>query len=81
MTYSIQNNIDRVNAFMNGTKYRFLYKDPEFSYQREYRFATKLEMPSDHFFRIGPLADAKVVQTNALSKFYLRINYTLEEKD
>ena len=81
VTYSIQNDIDRVNAFMNGTKYRFLYKDPEFSYQREYRFATKLEMPSDHFFRIGPLADAKIVQTSALSNLCLRINYTLEEKD
>lgn len=51
--YCPQNRIDRIQAFNTSAKERFLYKNEDLAYQREYRFALACKMPEDHFIKIG----------------------------
>lgn len=78
--YCSQSRIDRLQAFGGGTKERFLYKNEDLAYQREYRLAMALEMPLDHFIRIGKLDNAKVLEAKELKNMAFRIEYSCKEK-
>lgn len=79
--YCPQNRIDRIQAFNNGSKERFLYKNEDLAYQREYRFALACEMPEDHFIRIGKLDKVAILETSALSNIKFTINYISHKID
>ena len=53
--YCEQNRLDRMQVFSKSAKERFLYKNKDLAYQREYRLVIAHEMPIDHFVRIGKL--------------------------
>ena len=81
--YCDQNRIDRIQAYNKSAKERFLYKNSDLGYQREYRLAVGIEMPEDHFIRIGKFDTAKVIKSDVLRKLIFTINYTsyLKEGD
>ena len=74
--YCPQNSIDRIQAFNTGAKERFLYKNEDLAYQREYRFALACEMPKDHFIKIGKLDEVAILETSVLSNLGFTIHYT-----
>ena len=74
--YCPQNRIDRIQAFNTGSKERFLYKNEDLAYQREYRLALACEMPEDHFIKIGKLEEATILETSVLSNMKFTIHYT-----
>lgn len=75
VNYCHQNRIDRIQAFNDGSKKRFLYKNKDLEYQREYRFVLASQMPEDHFIRIGKLDEATILESNTLSNIKFTINY------
>lgn len=79
--YCDQNRIDRMQAFNKSAKERFLYKNSDLEYQREYRLAVGIEMPEDHFIRIGKFSTAKVIKSDALKNLMFSINYTTHPKE
>lgn len=79
--YCCQNRIDRMQAFNTSSKQRFLYKNEDLSYQREYRFAVGIEMPEDHYIRIGKLSNAKTLPSSELQNIAFSISYTSHRKD
>lgn len=79
--YCDQNRIDRMQAFNKSAKERFLYKNLDLKYQREYRLAVGIEMPEDHFVRIGKLNTAKVLESDVLKNLMFSINYTSHPKE
>ncbi len=80
--YCIQNTIQRMRAFENASIERFLYKNEDFEYQREYRLAIDMQIPHDNFIRIDSCEKfAKSLISNELKNMYLSIGYELEVKD
>lgn len=79
--YCDQNRIDRMQAFNKSAKERFLYKNSDLEYQREYRLAVGIEMPEDHFVRIGKINTAKVIKSDMLKNLIFSINYTSHIKE
>ncbi len=73
--YCEQNLIDRIQSFNTGSKERFLYKNKDLSYQREYRLAMAHEIPEDHFLPIGQLTNSKIFKSNELKNFVFSIGY------
>jgi len=61
-----------------GSKTRFLYKNEDLSYQREYRFVAAYQMPCDHYIKIGRLTEAKIIKSSELKNIVLRIDYVLK---
>jgi len=80
--YCSQNTIQRMEAFNQGSKERFLYKNKSFEYQREFRLAIAIEMPEDHFIRLGKIESAKVFLSDEICNFGFSIEYktVLKEK-
>lgn len=73
--YCDQNRIDRIEAFKKSAKERFLYKNSDLSYQREYRLAIGIEIPEDHFIRLGPFTSANYIEAEKLKDLYFVVNY------
>ncbi len=73
--YCNQNRLDRIEAFNKCAKERFLYKNADLAYQREYRLAIGIEIPDDHFIRLGPFSSAKYIESEKLKDLYYVINY------
>lgn len=80
VTYCSQNTIQRIDAFNKGDKRRFLYKNEAFAYQREYRLAIAIEMPDDHFIRLGKLENAKVFASDKIRNFGFSLEYKTSPK-
>lgn len=74
--YCSQQRIDRIQAFNKRTKERFLYKNSDLVYQREYRLAFGHEIPDDHFIRIGTLVNTKILKSEKLKDMCFSIEYT-----
>lgn len=73
--YCDQNRIDRIEVFKTGAKERFLYKNADLAYQREYRLAIGIEIPNDHFIRIGRFESAACIASEKLKDLYYTVNY------
>ena len=74
--YCDQQRIDRIQAFNKSAKERFLYKNGDLAYQREYRLAFGHEIPEDHFIRIGTLGNTKILESEKLKDIRFSIGYT-----
>ena len=74
--YCHQQRIDRIQAFNKRDKERFLYKNSDLAYQREYRLAFGHKIPDDHFIRIGILENTKILRSEKLKDMYFSIGYT-----
>lgn len=79
--YCEQNRLDRMKAFSNSAKERFLYKNKDLAYQREYRLVIAHEMPIDHFIRIGKLDNVKILSAEDIKGFKLTIGYISHQID
>ena len=79
--YCSQNRIDRIQAFNTSSKERFLYKNDDLSYQREYRLAIAHSMPEDNYIRVGKLKEATVLETTVLNNMKFTIYYTSHKKE
>lgn len=77
--YCSQNRIDRIQAFNRCSKERFLYKNNDLAYQREYRLAVACDMPQDHFIRIGKLDNTTILETKSLRNMMFTIEYTSKQ--
>ena len=73
--YCEQNRLDRMQAFSKSAKERFLYKNKDLAYQREYRLVIAHELPIDHFVRIGKLDNTKILETEDMREFKFSIGY------
>ncbi len=73
--YVVNNSLEKMQAFQKGQKERFLYKDKDFSYQREYRMAFAIEIPEDHYIHIEKLSNAKIIETSQLRNLRFSIGY------
>ena len=73
--YCEQNRLDRMQAFSKSAKERFLYKNKDLAYQREYRLVIAHELPIDHFVRIGKLDNTKILETGDMREFKFSIGY------
>lgn len=60
------NSLEKFKAYQKGDRSRFLFKDEDLDYQREYRLVLGEEFPKDHFFHIGRLESACIVQADEL---------------
>lgn len=79
--YCEQNRLDRMQAFNHSAKERFLYKNSDLSYQREFRLAVAHEIPEDHFINIGDLANAKIFMADELKGIRFSIGYVSHQRD
>ena len=73
--YCDQNCIDRIQAFNQSAKERFLYKNKDLAYQREYRLAIAQEISEDHFINIGQMNNTKVLKAEQLKDMRFSIEY------
>lgn len=73
--YCDQNRIDRIQAFNKKAKERYLYKNSDLAYQREYRLAIGIEIPEDHFIRVGKFSSAQYIESDKLKDLYYNVNY------
>ena len=73
--YCDQNRLDRIEVFKSGAKERFLYKNSDLAYQREYRLAIGIEIPEDHFIRIGRLTSSACIESEKLKDLVFTVNY------
>ena len=73
--YCEQNRLDRMQAFSKSAKERFLYKNKDLAYQREYRLVIAHELLIDHFVRIGKLDNTKILETEDMREFKFSIGY------
>lgn len=73
--YCDQNRLDRMQAFNKSGKERFLYKDSDLAYQREYRLAFAHEIPTDHFIEIGELTNTTIMKSEQLKGLIFSIGY------
>lgn len=55
--------------------YIHLYKNSDLAYQREYRLAIGIEMPEDHFIRVGKFSSAQYIESDKLKDLYYNVNY------
>ena len=67
--------MDRMQAFSKSAKERFLYKNKDLAYQREYRLVIAHELQIDHFVRIGKLDNTKILETEDMREFKFSIGY------
>lgn len=79
--YCCQNRIDRMQSFVEGSKKRFLYKNEDLRYQREYRLAVAIEMPEDHYLHFGKLENAKTISADDLQNMAVSIEYVSHTKE
>lgn len=79
--YCDQNRIDRMQAFNKCSKERFLYKNSDLEYQREYRLAFGMEMPEDHYINLDPIKSAKIISSKSLKNIIFVIDYKSYKKD
>ena len=70
-----------MKAFVEGNKKRFLYKNEDLRYQREYRLAVGIEMPKDHFLHFGKLESAKILSADVLRNMEFSIEYVSHMKE
>lgn len=79
--YCRENRIERMLAYAKRSKNRFLYKNNDLRYQREYRLAVAIEMPDDHFLRFGKLKTAKILPSKLLQDEVFSIKYISHAKE
>lgn len=79
--YCEQNRLDRMQAFNKSAKERFLYKNSDLSYQREFRLAIAHEIPEDHFINIGKLTNTKIFSTEEIKGIKFSIGYISHQID
>ena len=79
--YCEQNRLDRLQAFNKSAKERFLYKNSDLSYQREFRLAIAHEIPEDHFINVGDLSNTKIFITDKLKGIKFSIEYISHQRD
>ena len=79
--YCEQNRIDRMQAFSRSAKERFLYKNSDLAYQREFRLAIAHEIPNDHFINIGCLTNTKIFMAEELKGIKLSIGYISHQNE
>lgn len=76
INYCPQNMLNRMQSFFDASAKRFLFKNEDLSYQREYRLVFNTIIPDDNFFHIGSLADnAKVTESSKLRDLAFAVNY------
>lgn len=74
--YCESNNIDRMLAFGAAKSNRFLYKNEDLKYQREYRLALDMDLPKDHFIRLGNIsAAASYIDSREMRNMEVVIHY------
>lgn len=78
--YCNQNTLDRMQAFNKRAKERFLYKNSDLEYQREYRLAVARKIPEDHFIKLGAFYNATVINSIELKNLIFSIEYTSQPK-
>lgn len=76
--YCTQQRIDRLQAFNKKMKERFLYKNSDLAYQREYRLVFGHEIPADHFIKIGTLENAKILKSEKLKDMCVSYSFRTE---
>ncbi len=59
--YCEPNTLQRMEAFNTFSAERFLYKDIDLAYQKEYRLAVGKEFVKDNYFNIGSLKDISYI--------------------
>lgn len=74
--YCEQNRLDRMQAFNTSAKERFLFKNSDLSYQREFRLAIAHEIRKDHFINIGRLLNTRILSTEDIKGLKFSIGYT-----
>ena len=74
--YCINNSLDRMQAFNEGIKERFFYKDSDLSYQREFRLVVDCEIPDDHYIRIGKVSSATILNSEKLKTIKFTFYYS-----
>lgn len=80
--YCKQNSLDRIMSFNNSAKERFLYKNEDLKYQREYRIVFAHEIPKEHYINLGKFDNAIIVDSSNLQNFCFDIHYESHtEKD
>lgn len=79
--YVPSNSLEKMKAYHTGEKARFLYKDEDLSYQREYRLALAIEIPEDHYIHIGKLENAKILDSSALKSLRISVGYQSHSKE
>lgn len=79
--YGPSNSLDKMKAYQVASKERFLHKDNDLAYQREYRLAVAIEIPDDHFIRIGKLKDATIIDSAALKTMRFSVEYQSHQKE
>ena len=70
-----------MQAFNKCSKERFLYKNSDLEYQREYRLAFGMEMPEDHYINLDPIKSAKIISSKSLKNIIFVIDYKSYKKD
>lgn len=74
--YRKSNSSDRIQAYGSEKSERFLYKNDDLKYQREYRLAFAMNMPKDHFIRVGSLGSAaSYIEANKLQDAEIVLPY------
>lgn len=73
--YVDRNCVEEIKAYLDGSVERFLYKDKDLSYQREYRLAVPMEMPNDHYIGVGKFDNATILDSSILKSLRLSIQY------
>ena len=79
--YVVHNSIEKMIAYANCSNERFLYKDKDFSFQREYRLVVDGELPEDHYIFIDKLNHAKLMDSTKLESLRFSINYISSHKE
>ena len=77
--YCDVNYLDRMRAFGGCESTRFLYKNSDLKYQREYRLVLALEMPEDHFIKFGRMGSAQILDSKVLKDLAFEIKFHVED--
>lgn len=81
MIYTPSNSLEKMKVYQTGEKERFLYKDDDLSYQREYRLAIAIEIPEDHYINIGKLSNATILDSSVLKSLRFSVGYQSHIKE
>ena len=79
--YVPSNSLEKMKAYQSGQKERFLYKDDDLSYQREYRLAVAAEIPEDHYIHVGKLENATILDSSLLKSLRFSVEYQSHSKE
>ena len=79
--YVPSNSLEKMKAYQTGEKERFLFKDEDLSYQREYRLALAIEIPEDHYIHIGKLENATILESSVLKSIRFSVGYQSHSKE